>query len=376
MKKREGEIKRLIKEAQNKKKQVVAFGMGVWGTGYGLIFLDWLNIKIDFISDSDSSKTQKVLYKGIKVIDKDRILKFKDETIVFVNIGQYYIEQVVKELEKNLNLRIIKIDEIMNLDIIVNKFYEVDKIKTYLTKENKCDYGKYKTYKIERKKKVAIYTCIINDYDEIHEPEVVESNCDYFLISDKKPSKLKIFQWIDARKVIPVYITDPAAMNRYCKMYGDAVFPDYEYSIYIDGKIKLVNNISHYIEQAGESGLAIHRHGFIDCIYTEGIRMVGCGTCSYEGVKKQMQRYILEGMPRHFGQYECAVIARIHNNDIGKKIMKEWFEEYMEGEKRDQFTLSYILWKNGLDANSIGYIYGGIPWNENKDFVRDKVHCG
>ena len=47
--------------------------------------------------------------------------------------------------------------------------------------------------------------------------------------------------------------------------------------------------------------------------------------------------------------------------------MEQWFKEYYEKEKRDQISLSYVLWKNGLDCNDVGLLNNGLPWKDNKD---------
>jgi len=384
LRKQSDDLNNLIKMAQLHNCTVGAYGLGIWGREYGLCFLDWLNIKIDFICDRDLKKLSDYSGRDIQRLSCDEVLCLDKETIIFVNIGQYYLQEVVETLQQNRNLRIVTIDKIIDLNAVVERFYEVPNMEFY---EQKNRYSN-KRFCLERyrnnfydtadiyKDRVAVYTCIIGGYDAVHEPFFKEENCDYYLISDEKPEELKVFEWIDAKKIVPVKIKEPAEINRYCKMHGDIIFKDYKNSVYMDGKIQLVKGVSHYICQTGSSGLAMHRHGFMDCIYTEGIRMVGCGCCKYEAVKEQMQRYIYEGMPRHFGQFECAIIARNHENEIGKKIMRDWFHEYMAGQKRDQLSLPYVLWKNGLTSRCIGEIYGGIPWKKNSDFIRYTVHQG
>ena len=56
-------------------------------------------------------------------------------------------------------------------------------------------------------KKIAVYTCITGNYEEILEPEVVSDQCDYFVISDEKPKNTKIYRWIATKDVVPDWVS-------------------------------------------------------------------------------------------------------------------------------------------------------------------------
>ncbi len=54
---------------------------------------------------------------------------------------------------------------------------------------------------------------------------------------------------------------DNAGLNRYYKMHPDVLFEDYNYSIYIDGNIKVIGDLTAYINLISKAGIAVHRHG-------------------------------------------------------------------------------------------------------------------
>lgn len=349
------------------------YGLGVWGSGFAWRLFAYLGIDIDFVTDGDVNKLVRFDQKGIKRITCSELLDAKSKVIVFVMIGQYYIGEVLDDLGQNENLKLITLNDVLNCDVVLEKFYEVDNIRGYEKRPLICP-------QIEKRipeppnEKIAIYTCIINGYDEVMEPLAVEDNCDYFLISDKPPKDLKIFQWINYKDVVPDQYTDYATINRYCKMHAHEIFSAYRYSIYLDGKVQIVNNIKSYIYNTGKLGISLHKHGFMDCIYVEGIRMVGVGISNSAEVIDQMRRYLYDGMPRHYGTFECRVVVRDHNNISGNKVMEEWFEEYYNNAKRDQFSLSYVLWKNGWKYDDVGLIKNGISWDCNEDIKCRKKH--
>ena len=346
-----------IKEAQVHTFPVGMYGLGIWGSKFSWTLFSYLEVSIDFVADNDVNKLNEFKRENIKKLTNQELLSAQSEIILFVMVGQFYIKEVMNTLKQNKNLKLITLDDILDCDVVLEKFYGVNNIKSYEKKFNlRPRIEKRKSR--ENNKNIAIYTCIINKYDEVHEPLVVEEGCDYFIISDRQPENLKVFKWINYKEVVPAEYTEPAVINRYCKMHAHNIFSEYEYSIYMDGKL----------------GIGIHKHGFIDCIYVEGIRMVGVGTSDSTEVINQMRRYIQNGMPRHYGTFECRMIVRDHNNISGNKIMEEWFGEYYHNARRDQFSLSYILWKNGWRYDDVGLIRNGVSWDCNDDIVCMKKH--
>lgn len=97
--------------------------------------------------------------------------------------------------------------------------------------------------KFMKKKQIAAYTCIVGNYDKLKEPISVSEDCDYYVISDEKPPVDSIFQYINIDDCIPHYIEDDVKKNRYCKINVHKLFPQYRYSIYFDGNVRLKNNI-------------------------------------------------------------------------------------------------------------------------------------
>lgn len=362
-------IKEIIDKAREhiEIEQVGMYGLGVWGRGFAWRLFSYLNVYIDFVSDRDVEKLNEFERENIRKITADELLSIKTKTIVFVMIGQYYLRDVMNLLSKNPALILVTLDEILDLDCVLESFYGIENIRKFEKKAVLQTGIKNRISNFKKEGKIAVYTCIINNYDELREPCVVEENCDYFLISDKKPSDLRVFQWIDYRTVVPEEYKDPAVINRYCKMHAHEIFSDYRYSIYMDGKVQILRAIGNYIDCVGNIGLGVHKHHVLNCIYSEGIRMVGVGTSNESNVVTQMRGYLLEGMPRNFGTFECRVVVRDHSVVLGNQIMKQWFDEYYKKERRDQFSLSYIIWKNGLTCDDVGLLNGGLPWPDNKD---------
>jgi hypothetical protein len=66
-------------------------------------------------------------------------------------------------------------------------------------------------------------------------------------------------------------------------------------------------------------------------------------------IEDQLKRYKAEGYPG--GPFVCGgIIARRDTPEV-REFNELWWSEYRDGQKRDQFALSYALWKTGVKVN-------------------------
>ena len=204
--------------------------------------------------------------------------------------------------------------------------------------------------------KIAVYTSVFGEYDNIYDPKFVSDDIDYYYVSEYPVSATHVFQWIDSSLVIPANIDSPVKKNRFIKMHPQLLFPDYQYSVYIDGNIEVLGDMS-LLNPMCASGISVFKHPERDCIYYEGITIANYKRVPVDEVQTHLKRYLSEGYPLHFGMPEMSVILREHNNPICKKIMELWWNEFNYSVQRDQLSFMYSIWKNGLtisDISSLG----------------------
>lgn len=212
--------------------------------------------------------------------------------------------------------------------------------------------------------KIAIYTVNIGGYDTILQPVVKEENVDYFYVSDKKPNNLGKWIWIDANKYLKNVNTTNVKKARYIKTHPHLIFNDYKYSIFIDGNIRTITDITQFVKKINKNTkIAIHPHPYRECIYDEAVCCKNSGKGNSKVIDNQMKIYKKEGMPQKFGLFETNVVVREHNNEVCKAVMEGWWNEIEEKSERDQLSLTYVLWKQGLQANDIGIICDSIKNN-------------
>jgi hypothetical protein len=199
------------------------------------------------------------------------------------------------------------------------------------------------------KERIAVYTAIFGAYDEIVEPVTVPDNCDFYIFTDQEVPRDSVWEKISV-DLEEYQLTDKNNLmkNRYFKMHPHLFFEDYNYSLYIDGNIKLMTDPTEFIDRMNKYGVLFHNHYRVDCAYveTERCRVQGLGT---DEEYDQHLAYLREvGLPRDYGFLECPVIFREHYNEQSKALMSEWWEALNQHAKRDQINLTAVLYKRGI----------------------------
>lgn len=210
-----------------------------------------------------------------------------------------------------------------------------------------------KEYKKFTKKKIVVYTCVWGKYDVLLEPFFVNPEIDYIIFTDQDIPTNSAWK----KGIIPddldIEKMSGVEVNRFFKMLPHKIFKEYEYSIYLDGNIRVVTDMAPIVEDMGDHCFGAHRYQ-VDCIYDMKNAIIAGGRAGKNVVIKQLKEYKNNGFPKHFGAFECNVLVRRHNDAICQSIMEEWWEEFNStSSKRDQLSLPYVLWKKGMSVNDV-----------------------
>ena len=297
-------------------------------------------------------------------IDYDSVLSdFNKEYLELYNSKEYRIGRKILIIKYYLKK--------MKLITLIKKTYR-SKMKERNSIKNNFDNDElFKDNNLNQEngydgEKVVIYTVNIGGYDSILQPIVKSDNVDYFYVSDKEPKYLGKWKWIDAKPYLTNLNTTNVKKARYIKTHPHLIFPEYKYSIFIDGNIRTITDISKFVNKINKlTKTAIHPHPYRECIYDEANNCKNSGKGDPTVIDNQVNEYKKEGMPEKYGLFETNVVVREHNDEICKKIMEEWWNEISAKSERDQLSLTYVLWKNDFKANDIGVICDSIKNNYN-----------
>lgn len=234
-------------------------------------------------------------------------------------------------------------------------------------KNNKTEFLKPIKYNNKMGKNI-VYTCILNNYDNLYDPLIESENTDYVVFSDNPNIAINSKYW--TFKLIPKVILEkcnnnPTLVNRYLKMHPYEVFKDYDYSLYIDGTIEVVSDINdcfNYINK--KTGLAMHDHRSRNDVYQEAKACVKQKVGNKEKIIELMNKYQLDGFKENYGLLEATVIASDLNNSKSVELLDLWYKDFIESKCfRDQLVLPYILYKNNLKINDVGIMAPNLSVN-------------
>lgn len=196
--------------------------------------------------------------------------------------------------------------------------------------------------------KLIIYTCITNDYDWLLPPIWRSSNVQYICFTDNTQVKSKGWEL----RPIPSLpsLTNGIFANRYCKFFPWEVLPVHDISIYIDANIRVLSDPRPIIMSLQQSGheWAIPKHPARSDLWQEADACESRNKLNAEEMyllRRQLISYESEGLPRHCGLTENNIIIRFGNRASLEPVMRLWWDEFMNGVKRDQISLPYVLWK-------------------------------
>jgi hypothetical protein len=253
---------------------------------------------------------------------------------------------------------------------IGRKLYKIPFIK-YVWDVLRKDRGVYNTgglslteHAINRRPKTAVYQAVLGNYDVLQPafplfPDIY----DCFLFTDSPAGAMnwKVREIPEAA----ARLSNPVLINRYLKMHPHELFPDYDYTMYLDGNIQLISDPRPLLLKASSAaGLAMHRHFMRDCLYNEADSCIRTRRGNVKPLLKQIKRYKDEGFPKHFGLFECGLIITSIHNKTSKSILSSWWKEFYDsGSMRDQISLPYTLWKHNLSSNDIDTF--GVPLYKN-----------
>ena len=212
----------------------------------------------------------------------------------------------------------------------------------------------YKKQSSAKRKKV-IYTCITDMYDEICQHTYINFDYDYICFSDNN-ELLKLEEY-GIWKIRPLEYTKfcNTKNSRWHKMHPHILFPDYDESIWIDANINIVTDyLFDLIKPESKYKIKIPLHFDRNCIYQEIKSVLYYGKDSKEATDKVLELLEYDNFPENYGLNETCIIYREHNDKEIIEIMNSWWEMIEHYSKRDQLSLSYILWKKGIVPKDIG----------------------
>jgi hypothetical protein len=209
--------------------------------------------------------------------------------------------------------------------------------------------AKFSKYIFFTKKKYAYYTAVFGDYDLLKKPNMASyKDYEFVCFTDNE----KLGEVHKGWKIVYVKDThrDPRRTAKIFKVFNSYFINGCNYSIWSDGKNRIINDFVPLIESDNWADFKIFRHPQRDCIYDEALVCIIEKKDLREHIEPQLANYIKAAYPKNNGLANGSLIIRKHKADSIDQMMKEWWTEIERHSVRDQLSLMYVAWKNGVDS--------------------------
>lgn len=157
-------------------------------------------------------------------------------------------------------------------------------------------------------------------------------------LSVEKPPKP--WKWIK----LPTPYEDPVLNAKVPKILPWLFF-DFDECLWVDANVE----IKSLPKFTGD--ISIHTHSQRDCIFDEAQACIDLKKDDPEKINRYIMQH--QEFPKHAGLWECTIIYRKNTPEI-KKLCEDWWNEIINGTRRDQISLPVVLKNNNVVPTSLG----------------------
>ena len=197
--------------------------------------------------------------------------------------------------------------------------------------------------------KRVVYTAIFGDKDDLS-PITQSRGFDYKVFTDNPDLVSNDHEVV----VCDSLHDDPTRAAKIYKVLAHDHLADYDCSLWVDGSVDVVTDdlVELFDRYLADHDLALHHHTVRSCAYAEASACIKLEKDNPEVIREQMYGYLAEGFPKRIGLPSGGIIFRRHTEAIAK-LNRDWWSEIQAHSRRDQLSLSYVIWKNDLPYHVI-----------------------
>ena len=205
-------------------------------------------------------------------------------------------------------------------------------------------------FSFSRREKIAVYTVIVDEYDELKDHLVWTPNVDHVLFTNT-PGKHGSTESKYIVRPLKREL-DATRDSRRPKILPHEYLQDYDVSLYLDATRLIVGDLWKLLSAA-------HWHPYsVFGSSRKGVReeldlCVKRNKDVPEIMRTQVYRYFTEGFPQDREVSSGVILLRRHNNPDVIRVMNQWWNEVSTGSRRDQLSIDYAMWKQNFQAQRL-----------------------
>ena len=220
------------------------------------------------------------------------------------------------------------------------------------------------------RRRLVVYTAMFGDYDDLFVPRPEQAErCDFVIFTDQ-PDVPPPWQ----RRPVSYATRNRFKRNRFYKLLPHRLFPDYRWSLYVDGNVDLRIDPVEFLDRYERDGpdFLVFRHPRRASILEELAACIDLRKDSAELMVRQVAGYFEDGFRHAFALSENNIMLRRHNDPALVALSEAWWAEVQSKSHRDQLSLSYVVEKTAY--RGIALFDGGRSIARHYPGVRLRPH--
>lgn len=191
--------------------------------------------------------------------------------------------------------------------------------------------------------KIVVYSANLGNYDNFIDHEPIEG-VDFIYFSDN-PIESKTWEH---RFVVVPGSYDNTSMARMIKALPSFFLPDYQFSLWIDGTIKLHADPKALVkEYLKDHDMAVFHHPERKRLMDEAAEITRLKKADGSKVARQMETYFEGDFNGQVFLPATGVLLRRNNSTVERFNMK-WWQEMSAHTWRDQLSFGYACWTSNV----------------------------
>lgn len=207
-----------------------------------------------------------------------------------------------------------------------------------------------------KNQRLVVYTALFGDYDDLFMPTLQQAErCDFVVFTDRPDVPPP---W--RRGDVCYAAANRFKQNRFYKLLPHRLFPDHEWSLYLDGNVDLRANPLEFLDHhaGGGADFLVFRHPRRTSILEELAACIEMRKDDAELMVRQVGEYLESGFRHAFALTENNIMLRRHNDPALVALSEGWWDEVRCKSQRDQLSLSYVVEKSAYPG--IALFDGGL----------------
>jgi len=227
-----------------------------------------------------------------------------------------------------------------------------------------------------KKPKVVLYTAITGNCDKLVTHTYASKDFDYVFFYDDPPLKTDKDLW-ELRPQNAFQDPNPNRQAKYYKLMPHLLFPDHDYSVWVDGNwdIKgphLENAVKAFI--SSDIQISPVPHYERNCIYEEAETCLAQNKDDPKKIKRWLKHIKQNKYPANNGLFQMGIMIRRHNDPEVIELMEMWWNYIQQFSQRDQLSFCFSLWQTNVKCETFFGSADLNPSNDHTDYSVSYSH--